>query len=146
VFISFYSKRELHMIDMDMKVLNNPKDSKVEILVDSHSPMQMIFSRISSLISDSTKMMIRFSPISLEINNNNRHPHLQAETMDLVVSVVLEVLVDLVDSEAKMDKIMICLEDLVDSVVEACNKCPSPAAAQWVVAAAQANLYRKRQS
>ena len=101
----FNSKRELLTIDMDMKVLSNPKDLEVQISVDSPLPMQMIFSRISSLISDSTKMMIRSSPISLEIkevaNNSNRHnlPPLQAETMDLVASVVLEALEDLVDSE-----------------------------------------------
>lgn len=44
-----------------------------------------------------------------------------------------------------MDRIMICLEDLVDSEVQVCSKCPSRVAAQWVVAA-QANLYPKKQS
>lgn len=86
------------MTDMDMKVLNNQLGLMVVISVDSHSAMQMISSRISSLILDSIKMMIHFSLISLgeikEVDNNNHHPHLQAETMDLVVSVVLEALVD----------------------------------------------------
>lgn len=45
-----------------------------------------------------------------------------------------------------MDKMMICLEDLVDSVVEVCNKCPSPVAAQWEVVVVQVNLYHKRLS
>ena len=44
-----------------------------------------------------------------------------------------------------MDRIIICLEDLVDSEVQVCSKCPSRVAAQWVVAA-QANLYPKKQS
>ena len=115
------SKKEQHTIDTDMKVLNNLKGSQehnsLELL---RSPMQMTFLRISSHISDSTKMTIHSSQISLEIkemDSNSSNNHNQAETiMDLVVSVgleALEVSVDLADQAI----ITTCLEDLVEQAI-----------------------------
>jgi len=109
------SKKEQHTIDTDMKVLNNLKGSQehnsLELL---RSPMQMTFLRISSHISDSTKMTIHSSQIFLETKEMDSNHHSQAETtMDLVVSAgweALEASVDLVDQAI----ITICLEDLVD--------------------------------
>ena len=114
-FLSFNSKRELLTIDMDMKVLSNQLGLMVVISVDSHSAMQMISSRISSLILDSIKMMIHFSRISLgeikEVANNHNQAEITTTSMDLVVLEDLEASVDLEDKLITT----ICLQDLVDN-------------------------------
>ena len=120
-FLCFYdySKKELRTIDTGMMVLSNLPGSQEEhnSLEPLRSPMQMTFLRISSHISDSTKMTIHSSQIFLETKEMDSNHHSQAETtMDLVVSAgweALEASVDLVDQAI----ITTCLQDLADLAV-----------------------------